>query len=280
MKKFFAAVLLSTLFTFAAKAENLITNGTFDVPDRNFDTGTPADHWSGTGWTQWGGVYRQRWAARSGNAGGYFRAWEASADAGIWQDIACTGGVYTFTAWVRHEPAASLTALQIKIEWQDSSRTGALATAFGYYNDFPGDALWHQIKVTATGTDSRIAYIRPVLYANWNISGGSISFDDAELYQGPYTGAPPRLVNRSFEFNSTNGIRGTQWAVYPDWYQAWGGEDPWEIGNYAARSGWLGLAFKGWLTYTNTFYLQVYQNINPGTGTFTFATWMRRESGF
>ncbi|MBN1270203.1 MAG: hypothetical protein JXB04_11500, partial [Kiritimatiellae bacterium] len=284
MKKLYLVLGISLVLASGAWAQNLITNGTFDVPDINFGDEDPAVHWADTGWTHWGNVFRERWAAHSGHAGGFFKGWW-SGDGGLYQDIPCTGGQHTFTAWVRREPAFhSLSNLEIKLEWIDSTGTNWVdTTVYGYYNTFPDDALWHQIHVTATGTDPNIVFIRPVIYCNWGTAGGSLAFDDMEIYPGPYTGAPPRLQNRSFEFYTTNGLRGTQWAGYPEWYEDWGpgNEAPWEMNtNWAARSGQNGVAFKGWLSYTNQFHMKLYQNFNPGTGTFTFAVWMRRESGF
>ncbi len=280
MKRFAATgVLLASMVLAAAGASNLLVNASFDTPPADFGTDDAVAQWAGTGWGQWGADFRQRWAAHSGHAGGYFRGWTNGTDwAGVYQDVASTGGIYTFTVWCRREPAfTSLNNFEVKLEWLDSTHTNWVdTTTFAYYQALPADGLWHHLFVTATGTDSRIAYVRPVLAASWNLAGGSLSFDDAQVYEGAYTGATPCLLNPSFEFYTTNDIRGSQWACSGDSYYPL--ENPWDIVDWAPRTGARGLAFKGWLTNFPSYEVVLSQIVTPGvTGVYTFAGFANRE---
>ena len=282
MKPFVAVViLLTSMVVSAVGAENLLVNGSFDAPDVNFDTDDASAQWAGTGWAQWGYCFRQRWAAHSGHAGGYFRGWWSGIDgAGIYQDVARTGGTYTVTLWMRRESAFDLNLIDLKVEWLDSSYN-CKQTTFGGYSSIPADGLWHPIYVTSTYTNTEAAsWLRVVIYANWGTnSGGSLSFDDAQLYPGAYTGATSRILNPSFEFYTTNDIRGSQWSCSGDSYYPL--ENPWEVANWAPRMGSLGLAFRGWLTNFPNYEVALSQVVTPGvTGTYTFAGFISREAGF
>jgi hypothetical protein len=277
MKKKFVLLFAVLLAAFSANAENLLTNPGFNTPDTDFNN--DAGVWSGTGWNQWGGNFRQRWAAHSGHAGGYFRGWQdGTGGAGVYQDVAATGGTYTFTIWMRREAAFSLNLIDVKLEWYDAG-LGGLQTTFGTYSSIPADGFWHPIYVTSTfSSPGTPAWVRPVLYANWNSAGGSLAYDDAQLYAGSYTGATPRLLNTSFEHYTTNDIRGTQWTCSGDPYST---ESPWNVFTWAPRFGTYGLAFKGWLTNQPSYDVAVSQVVTPGaTGIYTFAGFVSREAGF
>ena len=280
MKRFLALCAVFSAVINPAMAANLLVNPSFNSPDTNFEGDDAAAQWEGTDWTRWGNCFRQRWAAHSGHAGGYFRGWsEGTNGAGVYQNMSATGGTYTFTIWLRREPAFSLNQIDLKIEWLDAD-TNYLQTTFGTYKSVPGDGLWHPVYVTSTYTNTATAsWVRPVLYGNWTNAGGSLLFDDAQLYSGTYTGATPGLLNPSFEFYTTNDFRCSQWTASGDSYYPL--ENPWEFSDWPARAGSLGLGLRGWLTQYPVYTVTVSQVVTPGvTGIYTFAGFLNREAGF
>lgn len=219
-------------------------------------------------WTGFGSVARDVWAARSGARGGYFSSW-AAGSGGFFQDVAATGGTYTFSLWMKRSLGANINNLEAKIEWFNS----ASQLMFAETNTIvlPADELWHRVYVTSTLPAGEALFIRPVVFADFG--NGSypfhevLTFDDAELYQGGFTSVHT-LANADFETGGT-GFAGGYWdAVVSDWV----GRDSW-----AARTGSWGADFQGFQTNNLTYEGTLSQGLNVSTGAYEFGLWILVE---
>lgn len=224
---------------------------------------------AGAQWTGFGDVGRDTWAARSGARGGYFTSW-AAGNGGFYQDVAATGGTYTFSVWMKRSLGANISSLETKIEWFNSAAQMMFAETNTYA--LPADELWHRIRVTSTLPSGEARFIRPVVFSSFN--NGSYPFhevlvyDDAELYAGSFT-SRHELANGDFETGGS-GYAGGYWdAVVSDWV----GRDTW-----AARSGSWGGDFQGFQTNNLSYEGTLSQGLNVSTGVYVFGVWILAEN--
>ena len=263
-------------FTIHYNRSASLLNDSFETPVSN--------NFENTGWGSWGLAARDGWAAHSGDLGASFHSWDPG-DAGIWQDVAVTGGTYTFSIWARAETGCNPTNLALQMEWYDTA-DNLIRVDNRDYKELPHDSLWHPLYITATCTSNSIYYVRPIVTGVFNSPTGSptaISLDDCRFYQGSYTGVPS-LANGGFELRTTDdGWRGSQWATWPEIDS---------VSNRAGmRPGWDWVRHSGsrgiWLTSSTndgtasaSYNTTLTQILVPGTGTYTFSIWMKQEANF
>ena len=274
MKKFLAFLVFGGAAVLAARAENLLTNESFEV----MSSTDPAD-WSGMTWE----AYQARhtdWAARHGTNGVYFESWQTSYTEGeFWQDVTVSStGTYTFTIWARRESGVTLTSLKVVLCWRNSGGGQVQADTEQIWTHLPNDGEWHMLYVTGSCGSPSLDHVRVKVYAKWGSPGGggtTIMFDDAQLYSGGYTGTV-NVWNPSFEEPRVYGNsdwRKSQWSMDPE--GVGGGFEDW-----AWRSGQYGLALWGWASDQPSYDITFRQNVYPLSTHDTFRIWMKREADF
>ncbi len=249
-----------------------MVNQGFETPDTNvFD--------SSSGWQSWGDVGKDDWAARSGKHGARFGTW-SSGSYGFYQNIAATGGTYTFAIWLQEEVGVDPVNLNVKLEWYNRAG-GVLQSDSKSLIDFPRDGSWHHVYVTSTCTSNGVSYVRPTFAGSFNASTNSPSatmMDDVSFYQGSYTGIQ-ELANGSLEDpTNNNGWRGASWYTIPNKDSGLKGG---ERKDWAWRSGNRGFALMSYTSEgatTGDYYTVLSQNLYCGTGTYTFTIWMLKEA--
>lgn len=262
MKRSLAVLLLLLALTPRASA-NLLINPGFD--------------WGG-GWTNSLRATYEWWASRSVVSGLVFNTWlGAPATGEVYQDVPVTSGTYTFAGWMKREIHVNTTGIWMRIQWYDGSGVELQPATMADISSLPNDGLWHHVYVSGTCSSSQLARIRVATAAGWGAPGGgstSLILEDTDLYAGPYVGG--RLSNGSFE-NGGNEWRNASWTGNTN---LWGGETGGKLGEWwAAHSGSNGLALYCW-TNTGPRWLTITQPVVPflGTGVYTFAMWIERES--
>lgn len=227
-----------------------------------------ASDFSGAKWNGFGAVGRETWAARRGDRGGYFVSWNAGSG-GVFQDVAVTGGVQTFTLWMKRSLGAHPNKIEAKIEWFNTA--AQLMFAETNLVALPADELWHRVYVTSTLPSGQATFARVVLFADFNAGSYPyhevIDFDDAEFYSGGFTSVQ-ELANAGFEAGGT-GFAGAQWdGVVSDWVN----RDTW-----AARTDAWGADFAGAATNQPAYTGSLSQGLNLSTGTYEFGVWILAE---
>jgi len=255
---------------------NILTNGDFES----------------LGWTFYGSSGRDNWSGRAGAYGGTLYSWNdvGTNHSGFWQDVPFAGnGTYTFSIWVHCETNFDPTLFDVKMEWYDATETNKVQDdTIAHWVGVPRDGFWHRIFVNGLSTNAATVYVRPVIDSAWVLApnpGGyqSVMLDDASLQIGPVTGGE-YLVNGSFEGGNvdtdgatyTNGNwRSAAWEEVVENYRSVRGI------NWAARSGQYGVALYGAdSTVFSNNQTMISQPIYPGTGTYSFAVWINRETFF
>lgn len=259
-----------TVIDYAFPRTNLLVNPGFELATDRWD-------FVGSSWDAWGDVARADWAAHSGRAGAYFEGWVEDGWGWVLQDVAVMRGTYTFTVWVRREAGFDPWYLELALQWYDAEWNEIQDDTFVECTEMPGDAAWHHLHVTGTCLSNNLAWVEPQLYAYWWGPAGSPSafmFDDASLYAGAYTGVST-LANTSFGEGKTNGDtwRGSSWYALPE--NVANARESW-----AGRTNAWGGALYGWDGVSNQLNTRISQALVPGTGTYTFAVWLLRETNF
>ena len=231
------------------------------------------------GWSGYGYLTREDWAAHSGSRGGNFQGWVGWEYGYVYQNVSVTRGTYTFSLWVRREVGFNPYSLYLEIYWYDSNgdEVQENAETVDLSTVIPGDGGWHQVYLTSTCTHPALARAIVELYSFWGDPTNSPSgfmFDDVAFYGGVYTGIPA-LANGSFEGGLTNGDkwRGSSWYATPE--NLCNTRETW-----AKHDGSWGGALYGWVSTSNQYATAVEQNLIPGTGTYTLALWIKREPNF
>jgi len=280
MKRAFCSLAALIVSAYISEA-NLFVNPGFEIPEATVD-------YAGSGWTPGGTspnpTERQWWAARSGNVttnkGGSAPGWTGGTnDIFVYQDVAVSTGTYTFSIWVRQEEGYNALTNEVRIGWYDAN-TNLLQFSKSTYLDIPSDDLWHHLFVTDTCTSQTLAFARATYYACFGEPGGGPTagfFDDADFYQGAHVGTP--LSNGSFERSLSEADsywRASQWHNLPDL----GNTNRYAFESWANRSGAWGIGIWGWDVAEPSNSVTFAQNLAPGTGTFSFAVFLNRETNF
>ncbi len=261
----FAALLLP-VFPVCASA---LDNGSFELP-----YGTT--NWTDSGWSVSGNAWRLYSGAWKGDRGVLIPG-DTAGGATVAQDIPAATGTYTFTGWVRIRQGTTLTNLQLRLEWKDSSANDIEAPAVSTYEHLERDGRWRHIHVTGSCADPQLDFVRVTFVSEHDAKTSDpagISFDHAEWYEGGYTGVP-FLVNGGFEQGGTNETRwwyGSQWGVNPESHAN-------SRRNWARCAGSWGGVLEGWVpgSFTSRFSQSIYP---MGTGTWSFLIYLHREPGF
>lgn len=253
---------------------NLLTNASFETP-------AATAGFTDSGWTPYGAASpgRDWWSARTGgvstNYGGFMPGWSGANSGGVYQDVPVGTGTYTFSLWVRHQEAYNPVSDQVRIEWFDAD-TNILDQVSSTYVVVP-DKAWHQVYVTGTCVSQELAFARVIFEASWGAGGAGDTagfFDDAEFYAGPHRGTP--LANGSFERPSSSADsywRASQWQNTPI-------PPPYSFEDWADHSGAWGIGLWGWDAAEVSNSVTFHQNLVPGTGTYSFAIYLVRETDF
>lgn len=270
MRRVLLSLLSAGLLATGASAQSLV-NGDFESP-----AGT--NSYDGAGWTVFDTVgTRESWSAHQDLRGGYFPGWTGDGVGGLYQDVALTNGTYTFAVWIFRESGFNDQNSVIKMEWYDANTNVLQSDSVTDLTTAPVDAKWHLVHVTGTCDSNDLAFARCTIYSDWganNPGNSSFMFDDAQLYQGSFTGTAARLQNQSFEAGDGGGFRGTAWYSNPELdgddrggYRVW-----WA--NFASATG---LSINSFAPNSNHFESAICQNVYIPTGTYTFSVWVRRE---
>lgn len=258
------------------------TNHGFEAPPPPVSTNAP---WQDAGWQGYGDATRDDWSAHAGALGAYLPGWFtnwpaggvtniAFSEAGVFQPLSCTGGTRTFATWFRSDPFVQPNRLELRLEWYETS--GRLVQAdVKDLSRFPRDGSWHHAFVTGTCLSNGLSCVVPYALGQfWQRTGfpDRVQLDDADFYAGAYTGVYT-LANTSFEEGNPFQFRGSRWYAQTEY-----------LGNYrpdwGARRGTWCAAFDGGDTNATEFTTRISQNLTPGTGTYTFAIWMLRDTNF
>ncbi len=259
-----------TIYDYKYPRTNMLQNGGFETP-------TTTNIFS-DGWWSYGLVTREDWAARSGSRGGNFQGWVEWEYGYISQDVNVSRGTYTFSLWMRRETGFAPWSGALSIAWYDSDwNTIQPSTTLGLEDLIPADGAWHPVYVTGTCMDPALAHVSVGVDVYWGTPPSSPSgfmFDDAAFYGGAYTGVSA-LANGGFEQGLSSGDkwRGSSWYATPE--NICNTRETW-----AGHSGSWGGALYGWVNTSNTYTTRIEQNLVPGTGTYTFALWLKREQNF
>lgn len=228
------------------------TNGGFENPEGMSTL-------SNSGWYGIGELERTNWAARSGNAGMAFTTWNA----GSWrvmQDVACTGGLYSFSGYVKIEPAVTnLSRAGLRMEWYSADHR-LLAVNEQSLLGLDRSYDWQAASVVGACYDVDTAYVRLSMDIDNGLSddvpGRATMLDDAEFRE--LSGSPQ---NASFESD----FAGSGWMAVGNLNrEMWG-----------AREGVYVLGFHGW----SPGHALAYQDISVSTGAYKFSTWAKLEPG-
>ncbi len=243
-----------------------LTNGDFEVP-------AVMDTWSGSGWSTDGWIGRRDWAAHTNGWGAVFPTWSGASGMGaVYQDVAATGGTYTFSMWVLKQGGAHATNLQLRLEWYNGAQWGPLQTdAAGLSDaDVPADGRWHHVWVTGTYAANDALFVRPKLLCQYDAGAATentIMFDEAALYRGAHVmpSFPSALRDGGFEAPHTN------------WQEmGWGRINPVYLADWAAVDGRIGAVLPTWEGSQQG---AVYQDLSVAPGTYTFSLWLRQQVG-
>lgn len=243
-----------------------LTNGDFEVP-------AVEDSWSGSGWSTEGWVGKRDWAAHTNQWGGVFGTWSAESGMGaIYQDVAATGGTYTFSVWLLKQSGSHATNTQLRLEWYNGTQWQPLQADVAPLNDadVPSDGRWHHVWITGTYAANDALFVRPKLLCQYDPGASSenaIMFDDAELYHGAHVmpSFPSVLRDGGFETPHTN------------WQElGWSQLSPVYLADYAALDGDLGGLLPTWEKAQQG---AIYQDISVAPGTYTFSLWLRQQIG-
>ena len=264
------------------EARNVFTNEGFELPPAPVSTNKP---WLDSGWQGWGEATRDDWSAHSGGLGAYIPGWYTNwAEEGvphvafnssaILQPVSVTGGMFTFATWFRNDPGINPSLMDIRMEWYD--RSGRMVQAdVKDLRSFPRDGSWHHVFVSGECLSNEIALVVPMIsgrfWARTNLPDRA-QIDNAAFYSGSYTGVYS-FGNVSFEEGGPYSFRGSQWYNQPEYWAAW-------RSSWGARRGTWCAAFDGAATNATDYSIVVAQNVTPGTGTYTFAMWMLRDTNF
>ncbi len=264
---------LVVLFLLAPSARaNLLSNASFEDP-------AATTNWTGANWDGSGSAWRAFQGAWLGSRGAWINATTAG-EARVWQDVPVATGSYSFCGWLKLEPGANPTNLQLRLEWKDAFTNDVQAASAADFAHLERDALWHHVHVSGLCSSSSLSFVRAVLeskHADGATNPVAILFDDADLYSGAYTGVQ-YLVNGSFERGGTNDWSwwlGSQWGVVSQ-----------HVGNsrhdwWPTSGKWHGV-LEGWWSGKGYNYISIFsQNVYPQTtGTWTFSIWLMRQNLF
>ena len=212
MRKFDSSWLIGLFLAISmgnAFGGDLLVNGDFNNPDDNL-----MDY---SGWYAWWSgerpCGRETWADRAYNGRGFaVYGWGEGSLVGIYQNVAATCGVtYTFTVWVKKEIHYDEAYTELKLEWKDADMADLGGSCFTNLTSQTGPT-YALYSISGSTTNLACAYVRPVIYAQWNTptvtESASMQFDDAALTIEP---AAVILISRQphFEvYGSTSGRQG------------------------------------------------------------------------
>lgn len=263
-------------------SSNLL-NGDFESPAGV--EGLDNAHWRG--WGDPEGANRAYWSKRLGDLGGTFPTWRTNTirRATLEQSVMTTGGTYTFSIWFQEEQDVHLDTSRLRLEWYDVNHDLVQVDTTNFW--VPNDLLMHHIYVTGTCLSNGLLYVKPVLDCNWFIPWGIYPWagtrvDDAELYEGAYAGVQA-LVNGGFDLPSANrDWRGTAWSCsdenMTDAAQGMYRNTDWGWRLFPPNAGVTFITFPAGATTETNFFVTLTQCLTPGTGTYTFSTWVYEES--
>jgi hypothetical protein len=105
---------------------------------------------SATGWTKFGAVNREPWAAHSDGQGMAFEWW-VGASGGFYQDVAVNAGdSISLSAWFQNDqPAVTRTDYSMKLEWLDNTLANIISTESNYISGALNN-VWQQFSMTHT----------------------------------------------------------------------------------------------------------------------------------
>ena len=228
------------------------TNGGFSDPS---NTITLAD----SGWFGVGNVERPTWVYRSPSNGLVFQSWNPGS-ARVFQNVATTGGVYSFSSYVRVEQGmTNLLSLSLRMAWYTADDTLLQVNERSLLDIPRTNDRWYAASVIGDCRATNVAYVQLSIQGEYGLTSGTLAtmmFDDAQFI--PLT---TTLQNPSFEspldnsgwFNEGNCNR-----------EGWGG----------VSGGYL-LGFHGW----NPGQARVYQNVATTGGVLKFTTYAKIEPG-
>ncbi len=228
------------------------TNGGFNNPP---DT----DTLDNSGWVGVGGVERPKWGYRSPSNGIVFQAWNAGS-ARIFQNVATTGGMYSFSIYVKMKPGVTnLLSLSLRMAWYTADDQLLQVNERSLLDIPRANDHWLAASVIGDCRATNVAYVQLSVQGEYGETSGSpasIMFDDAQFL--PLT---TTLQNPGFEspldnsgwFNEGNCNR-------EDW---WGPSSRYVLG------------FHGWTTGQ----ARVYQDVATTGGVLKFTTYVRIEPG-
>ncbi len=229
------------------------TNGGFENP-----TGAGPLTLSGSGWFgSPSGLERADWGFRSGGRALLFYGWNPGS-ARVVQDVATTGGMFSFSSYVKVESGVTnLAALSLRMEWYAADGLLAQVNEKSLL-DIPRDSNWYPASVVGSCRATNLAYVRLSIQGEYGPSdafGEAILFDDAQFLE-----LSSQLQNVGFEdtFDGSG------------WFGGRSGRESW-----ANRSGSAGAAF--WTWDPGSFYL--YQNVATTGGTHQFSGYLQVQTG-
>ena len=228
------------------------TNGGFSNPS---NTITLAD----SGWFGAGNLERPTWVYRSPSNGLVFQAWNPGS-ARVFQNVATTGGVYSFSSYVRVEQGVTnLLSLSLRMAWYTADDKLLQVDERSLLDTPRTNDRWFAASVIGDCRATNVAYVQLSIqgeYGPSDAAGETIAFDDAQFL--PLT---TTLQNPSFEspldnsgwFNEGNCNR-----------EGWGGVS----GSYL-------LGFHGWASGR----ARAYQDVATTGGVLKFTTHAKIEPG-
>ncbi|MFH0953852.1 MAG: hypothetical protein V1873_05950 [Verrucomicrobiota bacterium] len=239
-----------------------LTNADFEYP--------AAPGISNSGWSYWGAAGREDWAVRTGKYGGLFTS-QTNGDSGLYQDLATTGGTYTFTLWIRQQAGAAPTNTRLSLEWYTVAG-GTIRVDTRDLTPYPRDARWHRAYVTGTCLEDTVHHVRALFASQCGggtvQSSSSLFFDDAEFYEGSFT-SRQEFTNGGFE-QGTNGLFASHWDASDELLA---GRDDW-----AGRTNNWGGSFRGWYKTEPEYQASLSQPLHLAPGTYAFGAWLQREA--
>jgi hypothetical protein len=251
------------------------TNGSFES--------NPAEtNWHGIGWQAYGATRRDDWSSHQGSMGAYLPGWYTNSpewrtftESAVAQPVNTTGGMYTFSTWLRSDPGVHPNLLEARLEWYGTNGTMLQADRRKVTDYFPRDGSWHHVHVTGTCLSNDIDYVlAKVVGQFWARTGlpDRVQVDGAQLYEGSYTGVLT-IANRGFEDGNPSEFRGSQWYAQPEYVSTYRSD-------WGARHGTMAAQYDAKSTNAVSFSETIAQCVTPATGTYTFAIWLNRGTNF
>ena len=232
----------------------VFTNGGFEDP-----AGVGVLSLAASGWYGIGGLERSHWGQRTGARTLLFYAWDWNSSIRTYQDVATTGGVFSFSSGVKVEGGlTNVPALSLRMEWYTTNDVLVQVDERSLL-DIPRNFQWYGDAVVGACHAEGLGYVRLSMQGEFGISdvnGRALQFDDARFIP-----VLDQLDNAGFEVELTN----SSWisSGYP-------GRDTW-----AARSGTYGGFFPTW----DPGAAALFQDITTTGGTYEFSMYMQIQSG-